>query len=149
MPNGNYRRVVMREAGRHPATIARPPTRSATCRNFGARSAIESQMAEDLEALVFVRIPQFPSSRAYGYDPVLSLSEYQKRAPANRADWKIVPVGPRDFPASMKNPLAPKERSPQSVTATYVWAAGALCLTGSVFMAWKRRRQKVRSRTDV
>ncbi|HEX7982231.1 MAG TPA: hypothetical protein VF616_01825 [Duganella sp.] len=115
----------------------------------GARSEIESQIAEDLEALVFVRIPQFPSSRAYGYDPVMSLSEYQKRAPANRADWKIVPVGPRDFPAAMKNPLAPKEKSPQSVTATYVWAAGVLCLTGGVFMAWKRRRQKVRSRTDV
>lgn len=106
----------------------------------GARSAIESQITEDLEALVFVRLPQFPSSRAYGYDPVLSLSEYQRRAPANRADWKIVPVAPRDFPASLKNPLAPKEKSPQSVIATYVWAAGMLCLSAGIAMAWKRRR---------
>lgn len=115
----------------------------------GARSAIEAQLADDLEAIVFVRIPQFPSSRAFGYDPVMSLGEYQKRAPADRADWKIVPVGPRDFPASMKNPLAPKEKRPQSVTATYVLAAGVLCLSGAVALAWRRRRKKVRSRTDI
>ncbi|MEV4777783.1 hypothetical protein [Burkholderia sp. LMU1-1-1.1] len=114
----------------------------------GALSAMEAQLAEDLEAIVFVRIPQFPSSRAFGYDPVLSLSEYQRRAPADRADWKIIPVGPRDFPASMKNPLAPKEKRPQSVTATYVLAAGVLCLSGGAALAWRRRRQKVRSRTD-
>ena len=115
----------------------------------GARGAIEAQLADDLEAIVFVRIPQFPSSRAFGSDPVMSLSEYQKRAPADRADWKIIPVGPRDFPASMKNPLAPKEKRPQSVTATYVLAAGVLCLSGGVALAWRRRRQKVRSRTDI
>ena len=115
----------------------------------GARSAVEAQLADDLEAIVFVRIPQFPSSRAFGYDPVLSLGEYEKRAPADRADWKIIPVGPREFPASMKNPLAPKERKPQSVTATYVLAAGVLCLSGGVVVAWRRRRQKVRSRTDI
>jgi hypothetical protein len=115
----------------------------------GARSALEAELAEDLEAIVFVRIPQFPSSRAFGYDPVMSLSEYQKRAPANRADWKIIPVGPRDFPASMKNPLAPKEKRPQSVTATYVLAAGVLCLSGGIALAWRSRRKKVRSRTDI
>ncbi|USX24089.1 hypothetical protein NHH73_15775 [Oxalobacteraceae bacterium OTU3CINTB1] len=115
----------------------------------GARSAIEAQLADDLEAIVFVRIPQFPSSRAFGSDPVMSLNEYQKRAPADRADWKIIPVGPRDFPASMKNPLAPKEKRPQSVTATYVLAAGVLCLTGGIALAWRSRRKKVRSRTDI
>ncbi|SEN78943.1 hypothetical protein SAMN05428959_103132 [Duganella sp. CF517] len=114
----------------------------------GPRGAIEAQLADDLEAIVFVRIPQFPSSRAFGSDPVMSLSEYQKRAPADRADWKIIPVGPREFPASMKNPLAPKEKRPQSVTATYILAAGVLCLSGGVAMAWRRRRQKVCSRTD-
>ena len=114
----------------------------------GPRGAIEAQLADDLEAIVFVRIPQFPSSRALGSDPVMSLSEYQKRAPADRADWKIIPVGPRDFPASMKNPLAPKEKRPQSVTATYVLAAGVLCLSGGMALAWRGRRQKVRSRTD-
>jgi len=115
----------------------------------GARSAIEAQLADDLEAIVFVRIPQFPSSRAFGYDPVLSLSEYEKRAPANRADWKIIPVGPRAFPSSMKNPLAPKEKRPQSVTATYLLAAGMFCLSGGVVVAWRKRRKKVRSRTDI
>jgi hypothetical protein len=115
----------------------------------GARSTLETQLAEDLEALVFVRIPQFPSSRAYGFDPVLSLSEYQQRAPANRADWKIIPVPPRVFPAALKNPLAPREKRPQSVTATYVWTASVLlCLSGGIALARGRRQQKVRSRTD-
>ena len=41
----------------------------------GARSAIEAQLADDLEAIVFARIPQFPSSRAFGSDPVMSLNE--------------------------------------------------------------------------
>ena len=116
----------------------------------GARTALEAQLADDLEALVFVRIPQFPSSRAFGYDPVLSLAEYQRRAPANRADWKIIPVPPRVFPASFKNPLAPKEKRPSSVTATYVWSAALLAgLAGGVALVRSRRQRKVRSRTDA
>lgn len=116
----------------------------------GTRTALEAQLAEDLEALVFVRIPQFPSSRAYGYDPVLSLSEYQRRAPADRADWKIIPVPPRTFPAALKNPLAPKEKRPPSVTATYVWTAALLVgLSCTIALARLRRHRKVRSRTDT
>ncbi len=57
-----------------------------------AGGTLEAQLGEDLEALLFVRIPQFPSSPAFGHDPVLSLREYQQRAPANHADWKIVPL---------------------------------------------------------
>ncbi|HEX8403175.1 MAG TPA: hypothetical protein VF670_01050 [Duganella sp.] len=116
----------------------------------GPRTTLEAQLANDLEALVFVRIPQFPSSRAYGYDPVLSLNEYQRRAPADRADWKIIPVPPRAFPAALKNPLAPKEQRPPSVTATYAWTAALLvCLSCSIALARIRRQRKVRSRTDA
>ncbi|MYM91973.1 hypothetical protein GTP91_32960, partial [Rugamonas sp. FT82W] len=82
---------------------------------------LEAQLGQDLEALLFVRIPQFPSSRAFGSDPVLSLREYERRAPANHADWKIVPVAPRVLPASFRDAAAPSERKPPSVLATWLW----------------------------
>lgn len=87
---------------------------------------LEAQLAADLEALLFVRMPQFPSSRAFGSDPVLSLREYQQRAPANRADWRIVPVAPRPFPASLQDAGAPKEPRPPSAMATWIWAGVAI-----------------------
>src|SRR6185503_3116466 len=66
----------------------------------------ERMLGEDLEALIYVRIPQFPSSRAFGEAPVASLDEYMKRAPQDKAQWKIVPVAPRVFPADMRDPEA-------------------------------------------
>jgi hypothetical protein len=109
------------------------------------RTALEKQLAEDLEALLFVRMPQYPSSRAFGSDPVLSLREYQQRAPANRAQWKIVPVAPRVFPAAFKDPAAPRERRPASSHATWIWSSVAL--TAALALAWLVvRRRKAASR---
>lgn len=109
-------------------------------RQGGKGEGIEAQLGADLEALLFVRIPQFPSSRALGGDPVLSLREYRQRAPANHADWKIVPVAPRVFPAGFKDAAAPSERKPQSVTATWLWGGfAALALTAPVI----HRRRKL------
>ena len=106
----------------------------------GTGGGIEAQLGADLEALLFVRIPQFPSSRALGVAPVLSLREYRQRAPANRADWKIVPAAPREFPAGFKDAAAPAERKPQSVTATWLWGGfAALALTAPLI----HRRRKI------
>jgi hypothetical protein len=109
-----------------------------------ARSGLEAQLADDLEALLFVRLPQYPSSRAFGSDPVLSLREYQQRAPANRADWQIVPVAPRAFPATFRDPAAPRERRPASAVATWVW--GGVAVTAFVASGWivTRRRKTAR-----
>jgi hypothetical protein len=107
-----------------------------------ASGVLEAQLGDDLEALLFVRIPQFPSSRAFGSDPVLSLREYQQRAPANRADWQIVPVPPRLFPAALRDPSAPRERKPASVKATWVWAAAATSLALLTAIAVRRRRAR-------
>nr|WP_315258989.1 hypothetical protein [uncultured Duganella sp.] len=107
-----------------------------------AQTGLEAQLGEDLEALLFVRIPQFPSSRAFGSDPVLSLREYQQRAPANRADWQIVPVAPRVFPAALKDVAAPAERRPASVTATWVWAGITLTTVATLLLAARRRQKK-------
>jgi hypothetical protein len=107
----------------------------------GAQGGMEAQLGADLEAVLFVRIPQFPSSRAFGSDPVLSLREYQQRAPAKRADWKIVPVAPRPFPAAFKDAAAPKERKPPSVMATWMWGGvAALAITAPLI---HRRRRKL------
>lgn len=109
-----------------------------------ARSGLEAQLADDLEALLFVRLPQYPSSRAFGSDPVLSLREYQQRAPANRADWKIVPVAPRAFRATFRDPAAPRERRPASAKATWVW--GGVAVTALAAGGWIVTRRKTASR---
>jgi hypothetical protein len=106
-----------------------------------ARGGLEAQLGQDLEALLFVRIPQFPSSRALGSDPVLSLHEYQQRAPANRADWKIVPVAPRAFPTTFKDPAAPKERRPPSALATWAWGGVAATVLATPALIVRRRRK--------
>lgn len=99
----------------------------------------EKAMAEDIEALVYVRIPQFPSSRAMGQAPVASLDEYMARTPEDRSKWKIVPVGPRPFPPELKDANAPdEEASPSSFAlAGYAGFLGVLGVGG-----WhvKRRR---------
>jgi hypothetical protein len=110
----------------------------------GGKGGIEGQLGADLEALLFVRIPQFPSSRALGADPVLSLSEYRRRAPADRADWKIVPAAPRLFPAAFKDAAAPKQAKPQSVAATWVWCGFAALAIGAPLL--HRRRKSAANR---
>ena len=74
-----------------------------------ANSAFEKQLAEDLEAIIYVHIPQFPSSRAMGQAPVASLDEYMARTPADMSQWKIIPVGARQFPETLKDKNAPTE----------------------------------------
>ena len=66
-------------------------------------SAYEKQLQSDVEAIVLVRIPQVPSSRAMGSNPIFSFDEFMKRTPPDRADWKIVPVGPRPFPEELRD----------------------------------------------
>jgi len=99
----------------------------------------EKQLAEDLEGIIYVRIPQFPSSRAFGDAPVASIDEYMATAPANRADWKIIPVPPRPFPDELRDPQSPgNDLAPSSLTVAGY--AGFLGVTGIGF--WHRRRKK-------
>lgn len=66
-------------------------------------TAFEKMLREDVEAVIFVRIPQTPSSRASGTYPVASIEEYMKRVPEDHSKWKIVPVDPRPFPAEFND----------------------------------------------
>ena len=85
-------------------------------------------LAEDIDAIAFVRMPQFPSGRAFGDAPVVTPWEFQKRLPADRSKLQIVPVPPRPFPDSLRAPdlLAPKR--PASDYAAAAW--GLLLLIG-------------------
>ena len=108
-----------------------------------ANPSLEALLREDLEALVFVRIPQLPSSRAFGSFPVASYDEYMARVPADKAQWKIVPVAPRPFPAELRDgaaPAAPSARPPLPV----LLGSGALLATLVAALRVILRRVRVR-----
>lgn len=103
---------------------------------------IEQSFADNIEALIFVRIPQIPSSRAFGQAPVFSFDEYLERAPADRSQWKIVPTEPRPFPEELKEGLALKGESPSFVPLPVIAALAALLSIMGVVVFWWRRRRK-------
>ena len=111
-------------------------------RTSRALTLYERQLQSDVEAVILVRIPQLPSSRVFGSAPVFSYDEYMARAPANHADWKIIPVAPRPFPAGLKDGLAltvpARSLLPWPVAAA--WGIVLLTLAGLVWW-WRRRRQ--------
>src|SRR5271165_3450057 len=51
--------------------------RFATGQATRAPTALESMLIEDLDAIVFVRVPQLPSSRVWGDYPVAGAREYR------------------------------------------------------------------------
>lgn len=105
--------------------------------------ALENLLREDLEALVFVRIPQIPSSRAFGSYPVASYDEYMKRVPEDKSQWKIVPVDARPFPAELI------ELDTLKAATTPAWApalggfAALATVTGAGALMRRARRQRL------
>ena len=53
---------------------------------------------EDLDAILFVRVPQIPSSRTFGRYPVYDAEDYFHRAPLIHSQWQTHPSVPRSFP---------------------------------------------------
>lgn len=108
-----------------------------------ATSDYEKLIAAHVQAIVFVRIPQIPSSRAMGTFPVDSFDAYMARVPADRKDWKIVPVDSRPFPDELR------DRSPVqpvlSDSILGVLAVGGLLITTATPVVWWRRRRTRRA----
>lgn len=102
-------------------------------------TAYEKMLQDEVDAVVFVRIPQFPSSRAKGTYPVASIDEYMKRVPEDRAQWKIVPVDARPFPAEFRDEYTEAENASDWTPI----AAGA-ALAGFFLIAWTVRARKKR-----
>jgi hypothetical protein len=61
-------------------------------------SPLEKMIQEDLVAILFVRLPQIPSSRKFGREPVGGVVDYFMRAPKDRSKWQTIPTFPRAFP---------------------------------------------------
>jgi hypothetical protein len=99
-------------------------------------------LAQDLQALVLLRFPQFPSSRAFGDAPAVSTWEYRTRVPNDPALAQIVPVPPRSFPSALRDAdLLPARWTPAD-WATLVWCV--LSIVGVPLLLWrwwKRRRR--------
>ena len=104
-----------------------------------ALTAFERQLQSDVEALVLVRIPQVPSSRALGSAPVFSFDEYRQRTPADQKDWKIVPVAPRPFPVALREAGAEPPAAPSPVPLPIAGIGAGGLLGAGAF--WRRRRR--------
>ncbi len=102
----------------------------------------EETLSDDIEALIFVRIPQIPSSRAMGTYPISSIDEYQKRVPEDKSQWKIIPVEPRPFPQEFANVASPQtgNRGRNFLLGAGLVAGGAVGI-----MAGVRRRKDRKS----
>jgi hypothetical protein len=109
--------------------------RLATGRAARAPTSFEAQLAEDLDALLFVRVPQLPSSRVWGDYPVESAWEYRDRYPRDPAAAQIIPVPVRPFPERLRDPdLLPAPRHRADV-ALAVWAV--LSVVGIPWLLWR------------
>ncbi len=104
----------------------------------------ERLLQDDVEAIVFIHIPQIPSSRAFGTYPVLTFDDYQDRVPANRSDWQVVPVPPRPFPENFLKGPQPNSKEPffSSIRILVTLPPIILCLTILAISSHRRRRKK-------
>jgi hypothetical protein len=92
-------------------------------------------LAEDMDALAFVRFPQFPSSRAFGDAPAVTTWEYKALIPNDPAHQQIVPVPPRPFPEELRDPdLIPPPWRPSDY-AVLAW--GLLTVVGIPIVLWR------------
>ena len=107
-------------------------------------TAYEKQLQSDVEAIVLVRIPQVPSSRVMGSNPVFSFDEFMKRTPPDQKDWKIVPAGPRPFPADLRDAqtMAVSTPGPVPLPVAGIGIGGILGIGALV----RRRKSKKKSR---
>ena len=125
-----YPRAAFETVGQDLLTLMGAPSRPLT--------RFEQMLRDDVEAIVFVRIPQIPSSRAFGTYPVASFDEYMARVPKDRKDWKIVPVDPRVFPDQLRDrPAAPSLLSENAVGTLAV--GGLAVVVGTPIAVWRRR----------
>jgi hypothetical protein len=105
-----------------------------------ADGTLASMVAADLDAIVYLQIPQLPSSRAWGDAPVVTLREYRARLPRDPRQYKIVPVPPRPFLDSLRDPdLLPPPVAWSEICAT-IWAAISIVGIPWAVRRWRRRR---------
>ena len=114
---------------------------SGTATTESADRSLGQMLAQDLDALAFLRIPQIPSSRAWGDAPAVNAREYRARMPRDRSKVQIVPVPVRPFPARLRDDdLQPSSPHP-SERAALAWGIVLLVgIPGLIAKAWKYLR---------
>jgi hypothetical protein len=105
-----------------------------------APTPFETAISRDLEAICFLRVPQLPSSRAWGDYPVASPWEYSARLPSDPAKRQIIPVPPRPFPERLRDPDLPPPPRPRSELAIVVWAVLSVVGIPWLLARWWRQR---------
>ncbi len=111
-------------------------------RGASAGGPLARMLAHDLDAIVYLRFPQFPSSRAWGDAPAATTWEYRMRIPPDPAMAQIVPVPPRPFPDALRESDLLPPQLPPSAQAARVW--GVLSVVGIpwvMWAAWRRWRR--------
>lgn len=112
-------------------------------------TSYEELLKQDVEEILLLRLPQLPSSRAWGSYPVASIDEYRSRLPRDPDQQQIVPVGPRPFPSELKDPAAPELKPLRSDYALAAYGAGLLLLVGLALRAWWCRGGAGRARATM
>jgi len=105
-----------------------------------APTPLEATLARDLEAIFFLRVPQLPSSRAWGDYPAVSAREYHARVPSDPAKRQIIPVPERPFPEHLRDPDVPAAPRRRSEVAVAMWAA--LSVVGIPWLVWRWWRSR-------
>ena len=107
-----------------------------------AEGSLARMLAEDVDALAFLRFPQFPSSRAFGDAPAVTTREFKVRLPDDPARAQIVPVPARPFPDFLRDPdLVPRAWRPSDFAAL-VW--GVASIVGIPILLWRAWRRRTR-----
>ncbi len=103
----------------------------------------EKELQSDVEAVYVVRIPQVPSSRAFGSNPVFSFGEYMDRAPKDHAQWQIVPVDARPFPQELRDgaALAEQRKSPVPLPVAIIVMVIAVATALGVRSLYRKRKR--------
>lgn len=104
-------------------------------------SDFEQQLAQQVDALWLVRIPQIPSSRALGDAPVFGFQEYLDITPANRDDWVSIELPPQTLPESLQM-ASPANPTPFAVPwPIMAILAGILLGILALLRYWQRPRR--------
>jgi len=103
------------------------------------RAQLGEWLAQDLESIALVDVPQIPSSRATGSPPVVTTEEYRRALPRDLSRMKIIPVPPRPFPTRLRDPDLIVQRARRSDVAFAVWCV--LSIVGIPWLLWRTLRR--------
>jgi hypothetical protein len=101
---------------------------------------LAAQLAQDTEALMLLRFPQFPSARPLGHAPVVSPFEFQERLPKPPALAQTIPLRDRPFPVELRDDDLLSAPTPRSERALRAWAA--LSVIGLPWAVWRALRPR-------